>query len=1107
MPNVDSLNISISATAQKASGALDTLIGKLGHLQTSISSINTGGLNNMAHGINAVSSAMGSLKNVNAADFNRLAKGIQKLGSIDAATITRAAGSINLLGNSIGKVSNANFSGTTQIADLAKAIAQLGYKSSTQAIDNIPKLAVAMNQLITSLSKAPQVSQNVIDLTNALAKLARTGASSGRAVDSLTRVMNPFSSATKKARTSAFSLASAIGKVYATYWLLFRAFGKIKEAMDISSQLTEVQNVVNTTFGEYSRLLDEMSKTSITEFGISELSVKKTASNFQAMGTAMGFTRGKMADMSIELTKLSADMASFYNVSQEEVAEDLQSVFTGMTRPLRQYGLDLTEATLKEWALKNGMDANIKSMSQAEKTMLRYQYVMSNTGAAQGDFARTSMTWANQTRILVENFKALGSIIGGTFINVFKPLVVALNEVMATLIAFAETVSNSLGKIFGWQYEAGGTGGMTSDFEDAEISAGGIEDSTGKTADNVEKIKKGLRAFDELKTISIDTGSKGGGSGSGGAGGGASADGSGGQWVRTESIFEDYESTLDSLYKLGEYIGTTLTDALNSINWDNVYKGAEGFGSGLASFLNGLISPELFGSVGKTIAGSLNTAIKVALSFAETFDFEGFGDSISKGITEFFREFNAEDFANAIDAWVQGLWTAFKTIVSNKEMWKEAISDVKDFITNLDVETITLLVTGGIAIKFAKKITSTMILGALSSALTKAMGSTAVISAAVTAGKLGLIVAAMLTLAAGIKWAFGIESPEDPTKEAQDVVNKMAEVEMAVPISQSMEPVIDKLKEGWERVKLWWENVGKLAIEIVVDSIKEKIRQKWQEGKKWFENNVVLPIIESPLVTDFIPKLSEAWNKATGWWDKDKTPLENITAQVENIKSKVEVEWKKTKEWWANKQPLEKIKTTIENLKEKISTAWTNAKTWWNEKKSDLSKVKFTLPDLKKMLSDAWKKAREWWNNNVKLKIPKLNFKVTYTTPTSALKKAIVNALNLQGWPSLGFYASGGFPEDGTFRASHGEIMGRFDNGKSVVANNKQITDGISAAVYQGNRENNNLLREQIKQLERQNELLSAILAKEGLSKDVLFESVRQSEREYRRMTGTRVFI
>lgn len=101
-------------------------------------------------------------------------------------------------------------------------------------------------------------------------------------------------------------------------------------------------------------------------------------------------TTDSMADMSLNLTRLAGDMASFYDVDQADVAKSLQSIFSGTIAPLRRYGLDLTQATLSEWAMKNGLDANIKSMTQAEKVLLRYNYVIANSKAAMGDFAKTS---------------------------------------------------------------------------------------------------------------------------------------------------------------------------------------------------------------------------------------------------------------------------------------------------------------------------------------------------------------------------------------------------------------------------------------------------------------------------------------------------------------------------------------------------------------------------------------------------------------------------------------------------------------------------------------------------------------------------------------------
>lgn len=390
---VDDLRIEINAQAVKANDAIDKLDDKLNKLQQSLGKLDASKLASFGNAVNRLAQGMKTLRdsNIQMPDFSRLAKGIDKIASVDAATIGRAASSMHRLTNALGNLKNVDVGPTSkQVADLAKGISQLGYKSATQAIDNIPKLAQGMSQMMRELSKAPKVSQNLIDMTNALAKLARTGTSGGRAANALGKSLDKYTASTHRARKGTFSLAGALGKLYASYWLIFRAFRKLGESINLASSLTEVENVVNTTFGKYAELVDKMADTSIADFGMSELTTKKVASRFQAMGTAMGFSQGKMADMSIELTKLTADMASFYNVEQDVVAQDLASIFTGETRPLRDYGLDLTQATLAEWAMKQGLDANVQSMSQAEKAMLRYQYVLANTGAAQGDFAKTA---------------------------------------------------------------------------------------------------------------------------------------------------------------------------------------------------------------------------------------------------------------------------------------------------------------------------------------------------------------------------------------------------------------------------------------------------------------------------------------------------------------------------------------------------------------------------------------------------------------------------------------------------------------------------------------------------------------------------------------------
>lgn len=781
MAEIDSLEIKITSEAGKAkksidslSKSLETLSKKLKFDTTSLeklSNINGTGIKNLGVGVKTLASGMKELQGIKKTDFNRLATGIERLAAIQTGNIEAVGNALSPLADGINILSNAKFD-NKNLTNLVNSLTRLS-NANTSSLANIDfaSLGNSINGLAQTLSKAEEVKQNTISMTNAVAKLANAGAGAGEAASALpglgqnlgefmnkisraksvetdtitfTQAVGTLANAGKKTETTANSLKKlgdellkffqtmsgapnvsqntiqmtqalsqlanaggrtgsavrGLGNVFTSSGIsantfnsginklsksmnglngsIGKALGGIKnfsrsvlsamgvtlglygtvrgamKAMDISSDLTEVQNVVDATFGDMAYKVEDFAKTSIEQFGMSELSLKQYASRFQSMGAAMGINSGlindankflneqtegyiglsdSMSDVSLNMTKLTADMASLYNVEQKDVAKDLEAIFTGMTVPLRTYGLDLTQATLAEWAMKNGLDADIKSMSQAEKTMLRYQYVMANTTAAHNDFARTADTWANQTRIMRQNFEQLAAVIGGVLVNSFKPVVKVINAAMSHIIAFAKTISNALGQIFGWTYEEGG-GGLAQDFGGAAEGAEDVADSTGTAAKNIDKMKKGIRAFDELKTIDFpEPSGETGGNGAGGAEGGAAAgEGLGGKWNPGESIIKKFTSDIDSLYKLGKYIGDALKKAMESIPWDSVYKKARNFGSGLAQFLNGLISPELFSALGKTIAGALNTALHFLDSFGETFDFENFGISIGAGI-------------------------------------------------------------------------------------------------------------------------------------------------------------------------------------------------------------------------------------------------------------------------------------------------------------------------------------------------------------------------------------------------------------------------------------------------------------------------------------------
>ena len=276
--------------------------------------------------------------NFDFAGISNLVQNISQLGGVKA---TQAAANLGPLKEQlIGFISGMNGLQSvkfdlTGLNSLVSAITKLGGKSaSTAASGNIEKLAVALKGMMITLSTAPRVSSNIIQMTQALAQLASAGGKAGTATRSLSSGFNVFSTSSGKAAKSAGGLAAAFGRFYATYWLLLRSLGTFKNAIDISSDLTEVQNVVDVTFGHMSDTMNEFADSALQNYGMSELMAKQIASRFQAMGISMGFAQEKMSNMSIELTKLAGDMASFYNVSQEQIATSLQSIFTGETEPL-----------------------------------------------------------------------------------------------------------------------------------------------------------------------------------------------------------------------------------------------------------------------------------------------------------------------------------------------------------------------------------------------------------------------------------------------------------------------------------------------------------------------------------------------------------------------------------------------------------------------------------------------------------------------------------------------------------------------------------------------------------------------------------------------------
>lgn len=1009
---LESLEIKIQAQAQQASGQIDALVTRLGRLSSALSGLSTGNLNSLSTGVNRLAGAMTAMRGIDTRTFSAVARNVSKLGSINSKQINAAAGSMRQISNALKGISEMSAS-VKGLTELASAIKQLGYQSSTKAIENIPKLAVAMRQLMSELSKAPSVSRNIIDMTNALAKLSRTGGAAGTAAKSITSSFSGFSSSASAVTKKSFSLASAIGKVYATYWALFRGFRLLGDAIDISSSLTEVENVVRQTFGQYESLINNFAKTSIEKFGMSELSAKQFASRFQAMGTALDIPQGKMAKMSIRLTELAGDMASFYDVSQEDIAKSLQSVFSGTTAPMRRYGIDLTQATLKEWALKQGLDANISSMTQAEKAMLRYQYVLAHTTNITGDFARTADTWHNQITMLKENFKALGAVVGGGLINAFKPFIKVLNAVLQKVISFAEMVTNALGSIFGWRYEASkgaGISGLADDIgsasdgmDDLSNAAGSAGKNTGGIAKNAKKAKKEIqqatRAFDELKVISKQSKDNTSGSGSGGSGGGSGSGGSGGgdtgKLVQTDTIFKKFKSDIKDLEGLGKAISGALINAMRGIKWDEVYAKASGFGSGLAKFLNELFEGQkgttLFGETGRLIANSLNTVLHGLDSFGTTFNWKQFGNSIADGINKFFQNFDFALLAKTLNSWAQGAFDAVTTALS-KISWKDVWKGVKEFLSNLDVKTVAIII-GALTIKkilglhlakTALDIIGTYISKSIAGSLASRLGVeiaanegiSAVLSTALSKKIGGAFATLGTTVSAGVKALFGSGAAESALSFISPVAKAITGIgSVAIGAFTAISNFVTMLKNGfsWLNEALMLVGVTITAVGAVILGVAAApaaitagivaavatatvvVKDHWKEIKEifskagdWFNTNVIKPISGffeglwksvSGFFSSLWKDISGVWKTVSGWFNTNViTPIvsffqgfsKRVGQIFEGLWIIVKAVWIVVSDWFKSKV-IEPIKKNFELLKSAVSTAF---KVLWTTVKS-----------------------------------------------------------------------------------------------------------------------------------------------------------------------------
>lgn len=247
-------------------------------------------------------------------------------------------------------------------------------------------------------------------------------------------------------------LASTLGKtVVAGATLATGALvGFAGKSIALASNLNEVQNVVDTTFGASSKIIDDFAKTAGDAYGISVLNAKQYNGTMGAMLKSMGLTEEKVTTMSTSLTGLSGDMASFYNLDSTTAFEKLRAGIAGETEPLKQLGINMSVANLEAYALATGVKKSYSEMTQAEQATLRYGYIMKATADAQGDFSKTSDSFANQQRILALRVDELSASFGSKLLPMANSAMGALLGGMKELTpAIDDTMNGFTGMLSG----------------------------------------------------------------------------------------------------------------------------------------------------------------------------------------------------------------------------------------------------------------------------------------------------------------------------------------------------------------------------------------------------------------------------------------------------------------------------------------------------------------------------------------------------------------------------------------------------------------------------------------------------------------------------------
>lgn len=1048
--DIDRLQIQIKADATSADKALGNLATKIGALSTALNGLPVSKINSLSNAVAKLGTSMQVLNSIRVTSFQGLATKINTLANIDSARLNQAANSIHHISNTLSNLGNVS-QGAVQISEVAKNIAKLGGKNVTNAIANLPLLTRELNNMLTTLSRSPQVSRNIIDMTNALANLASQGRNISTVTNGMVNGLNRQSRAMNTARRSSFNLASAFGMLYAKYFLVMRAIKAFGRAITSTSDYIEAYNYYNVAFGkiaeewkgqyeEYGyanaeayadsftqRMNESLSKmsglqvsvgadgtgllttTGMKNLGLNIQEVTQYASQLASVTNSVGQTGEVSLIAADAFTKLGADISSLFNIDYASVMGNLQSGLIGQSRALYKYGIDITNATLQTYAYELGLSKAVSEMTQAEKMQLRMIAILDQSKVSWGDLANTINSPSNMLRQFKNNLSEVGNVLGQLFIPIMQKAMPVINGLTIALKDFLV----NLASFMGIKLDLGAFG---QGFADLEDETGGLSDNLDDIASSAKKATAGLRKFDELNNINISDKN----------GGGAGALGSSIDLTKEISAAaEEYQKVWNEAYEKMENRAQELSKSFRRLFapieniFKNLFKGNfELAGSDFSNLILG-ITTFFSNAINKVNWEKLGRDIGDFLAGIDWLKIIGNGISLAfdagKVIAEtWFGSFETAPIETAI---ISGLLLLNFTAIGNKIGTKLSTKIATALATKLGMAGTftsvgTVLVTA-IGASFATALAS---VGGLGNLLTLDMIGLVGAGGWKVAGLLigGSIIGGIVASVGG--FSFGQWLNEIITGEKIDM-----------SWSEQFKAIKDSFSDGsWKEALSLWRADSKAGLESMSKDLESWLEEhvgKWA-GFTFEEAGVALSDFGKTYITEPL----KMWGKdISDWWNNDVKPWFTVTKWVElslGAVNGIKATWNGFKDWWKNTGIY---KWWVEDVR-----PWFTLEKW-----TDL------LSGPIKAFEDFWKDITGWldgisqkWNNL-------FGEKGAFMGGAASV---VING-GARSIPTQ-TYATGGFPEDGLFYANHTELVGQFSNGRTAVANNQQITQGIADAVY-----------------------------------------------------------